>query len=154
MSKEFTYRLDYYWKAISLYAVALIVYGLVRGIQEGVSNGKIEVVLYDPLLLLLFAFVAGSALTLLVNWYMRRSIVIESTTITFKNRIRSRAIQLENISRINIGREKLIKVRGAFKVVKIRLKSRRRLLRIRTSSFHNEHELVQLLIEMKKKIKN
>lgn len=153
MTKEFTYRLDFYWKAISFYAVALILYGLARGIANGsLSEGRVEVVLYDPLLILLFIFVAGSALTLLINWYMRRSIIVGQDFISFRNRYRERTIHLSDITRMAIGREKLIKVRGAFKLVKIRLASRRRLLRIRTSSFHNEQELVQALAALKKKL--
>lgn len=151
--RVFTYRLDFYWKAISLYAGALICYALVRGLKESLNDGRIELVIYDPLLILLFAFVVGSALTLLITWYMRRTLIVGEDYITFRNRFRERTIRLSDIMRIGIGREKLIKVRGSFKLVKIRLASRRRLLRIRTSSFYNERELVEALHQLKTKVK-
>jgi len=150
LNNQFTYRLDIYWKAISMYAVALILYGLVRGVMGGLPDGTIKLVLLDPVLILLFAFVIGSSLSLLVNWYMRREIIITNNALIFKNRFREREIPLSQIERINIGREKIIKVRGAYKLVKIRLNTRRRLLRIRTSSFNNEQQLVESLIALKK----
>ena len=152
MKREFSYRLDFYWKVISLYAVALIGYALVRGWKEGMSSGRMQIVLMDPLLILLFAFVALSALGLCLSWFMRRSLIVGDDSITLRNRFRERTLLLNEISRMSIGREKVIKVRGAFKLVKIRLNSRRRLLRIRTSSFHNEHELVEALTQLKNRL--
>ncbi|MFN8368499.1 MAG: hypothetical protein U0Y96_14790 [Candidatus Kapaibacterium sp.] len=154
MNNQFTYRLDIYWRAISMYAVALILYGLVRGVMGGLPDATIKIVLLDPVLILLFAFVVGSSLALLVNWYMRREIIITDNAIIFKNRFRERTIPLSNIERIQIGREKIIKVRGAYKLVKIRLNTRRRLLRIRTSSFNNEHALVECLTNLKNSLSN
>ncbi len=152
MKREFTYRLDFYWKVISLYAVALICYALIRGLKEGLSSGRMEIVLLDPLLILLFAFVVFSALGLCLSWFMQRSLIISDDSITLRNRFRERTLLLSEISRMSIGREKVIKVRGAYKLVKIRLNSRRRLLRIRTSSFHHEHELVEALTRLKNKV--
>ncbi|MBX7153589.1 MAG: hypothetical protein K1X91_01420 [Bacteriodetes bacterium] len=154
MNNQFTYRLDIYWRAISMYAVALILYGLVRGVMGGLPDATIKIVLLDPVLILLFAFVAGSSLALLVNWYMRREIIVTDNAIIFKNRFRERTIPLSSIDRIQIGREKIIKVRGAYKLVKIRLNTRRRLLRIRTSSFNNEHALVECLTNLKNSLSN
>lgn len=143
---ESTYRLDYYWKAISFYAVATLVYSVVRGIYTfSHEDGSIKVVLYDPIMILLLLFICGSAMTLLVNWWMRRSIVINNDSIVFRNRFRQRTIHASDIEQMTIGKEKRVKVRGAFKLIKIRLKSRRRLLRIRTSSFNNERELVSAI---------
>ncbi|MBL7973768.1 MAG: hypothetical protein JNJ85_02575 [Candidatus Kapabacteria bacterium] len=154
MNNQFTYRLDIYWKAISMYAVALILYGLVRGVMGGLPDATIKIVLLDPVLILLFAFVAGSSLALFVNWYMRREIIVTDNAIIFKNRFRERTIPLSSIDRIQIGREKIIKVRGAYKLVKIRLNTRRRLLRIRTSSFNNEYALVECLTNLKNSLSN
>lgn len=137
-----------------MYAVALILYGLVRGVMGGLPDATIKIVLLDPVLILLFAFVAGSSLALLVNWYMRREIIVTDNAIIFKNRFRERTIPLSSIDRIQIGREKIIKVRGAYKLVKIRLNTRRRLLRIRTSSFNNEHALVECLTNLKNSLSN
>ncbi len=113
-----------------------------------------EIVINDPLLLLLFAFVVFSALGLCLSWFMGRSLIISQDGITLRNRFRERFIPLSDIDRIRIGREKVIKVRGAFKVVKIRLKSRRRLLRIRSSSFHQELELVDMLKDIQRRVQS
>ncbi len=154
MNTEFRYRLDFYWKAISFYAVALIAYAMVRGLRETWTSGRLELALLDPLLILLFAFVLGSTITLGIAWFMQRSITIGENEIVLRNRFRERHIPISDILRIGIGREKIFKVRGAFKVVKIRLNSRRRLLRIRTSSFNEEQELVQALRALRARIQS
>ncbi len=149
VNREYTYRLEFYWKGIAIYAVALIGYALVRGLKEGMSSGRIQIVLMDPLLILLLAFILLSSLGLLISWLMKRSLVVDERGIILRNRFRERVISIDDISKMSIGREKIIKVRGAFKLVKIRLRSRRRLLRIRTSSFHDEHDLVQSLVQLR-----
>jgi hypothetical protein len=46
----------------------------------------------------------------------------------------------------------MLKVRGVYKLVKIRLRSRRRLLRIRPSLYEQEQALVQSLIALKRQL--
>ncbi|MFY7997781.1 MAG: hypothetical protein ACOVSW_04195 [Candidatus Kapaibacteriota bacterium] len=147
--QEFPLRMDFYWQAIAVYALALICYALIRGT---VWDGSITLTLRDPIVVVLGVLVLGSCLWSLGNWFMRRSIVVGDAYIRFTNRFRSRTFQQTDIDVISIGKQKILKVRGVYKLVKIRLRSRRRLLRIRPSLYQHEQELVQTLIALKRRI--
>lgn len=134
---------------MSLYAAALILYAVMRSMMLGSPEGTVSVSLTDPLVLLLGVFVIGSALTLFANWYSRRTVIITKDGIRFRNRFRERTIPRSDIAQMLIGGEKRFKVRGAYRVVKIRLHSRRRWLRIRTSSFYDEHLMLEALESLK-----
>lgn len=149
LEQEFQLRMDFYWQAIAVYALALICYALVRGT---VWDGSITLTLQDPIVIVLGALVVGSCIWSLGNWYMRRSIIIGDSYIRFTNRFRSRTFQQKDIDVISIGRQKMLKVRGVYKLVKIRLRSRRRLLRIRPSLYEQEQALVQALIILKRRL--
>lgn len=78
--KIFMQRLNYYWQSIAIYAVALVLYAILKGtVQEGELSMSVD----DPLVMLLFAFVIMSGLGLLFALYMRRSIIITADSITF-----------------------------------------------------------------------
>ncbi|MFM8437711.1 MAG: PH domain-containing protein [Candidatus Kapaibacterium sp.] len=145
MQTQYTYRHDVYWRATSMYAGALIAYACIRGWSEGMSDGRIAIVLADPLLILLFAFAAGSALALCVRLFLRRTIIIDENGITIRDRFRERRYAVSDVARINFGKERVVHLRGMMPLVKIRLHSRRRYLRIRPSAFTHEKALLEAL---------
>ncbi len=145
MHMEYTYKHDVYWRATSMYACALIAYACIRGWSQGLSDGRLAIVLADPLLVLLFAFAVGSALALCVRLFLRRTVVIDNSGITIRDRFRERVYAVKDISRINFGKERMVHVRGMMPLVRIRLHSRRRHLRIRPSAFTNEKSLLEAL---------
>ncbi len=147
--QEFAYRLDFYWQAIAVYAVALLVYALLKG---SISAGALTLALYDPIVLLLGAVVLLSALTSVINWYMRRSVVVGETFIRFRNRFRTRTFYSNEIISIATGRKKLTRLGGAYRMVRIRLVHRRRILRVRPSLYEREHELMQALLVLKRRL--
>jgi hypothetical protein len=147
--QEFPLRMDFYWQAIAVYALSLICYALVRGTFW---DGSITLTLRDPIVIVLGALVLGSCVWSLGNWFIRRSIIVGETYLRISNRFRTRTFQQGDIDIISIGKQKMLKVRGAYKVVKIRLRSRRRLLRVRPSLYDREQELVQALIVLKRHI--
>lgn len=144
----FHQRIDFYWQYIAVYSLILIVYGMLRGT---IRKDTVSVVLSDPIIILLAAFILGSAISMLVIVYRRKTIIIGQDFITFKNRFRERKHSIKEISSITIGKEKLIKVRrGAFKVIKIMLYNRSKPIRIRPSSFNNEKSLVEEMTRLKR----
>ena len=145
MHMEYTYKHDVYWRATSMYACALIAYAGIRGLSEGLSDGRLAIVLADPLLVLLFAFAVGSALALCVRLFLRRTIIINDTGITIRDRFRERVYAVKDISRITFGKERVVHVRGMMPLVRIRLHGRRRHLRIRPSAFTHEKSLLEAL---------
>lgn len=147
--ERFEYRLDFYWQAIALYAVALLLYAVLKG---SVSSGSLTIALYDPVVLLLGAVVALSSLFSLANWYMRRSIVVGDAFIRFRNRFRTRTFYGRDILSISVRKRKLVQLRGAYRVVKIRLANRRRPLRVRPSLYENERALIQAIVQLKRRL--
>jgi uncharacterized membrane protein len=148
-AQVFRYRLDFYWQAIAFYAIALLLYAVLKG---SISAGTLTIALYDPIVLLLGAVVCGSVLVSLANSFMHRSVSIDGNSISFHNRFRTRTFTLADIRAMSIGKAKMVKVRGVYKVVKIRLVNRRRILRLRPSLYENEQELVQALIAVKRNL--
>lgn len=145
--QEFNYRLDYHWQAIAFYTIALLLFALVEGT---IANNTITLDLDNPIVILLFCFVVFAGLSITANWHSQRSIIIGENYITFRNRFREKTFNTAEISGISIGKEKIIKVRGAFKVAKITLHNRRRMLRIRPSLYENETQLIHSLTRLKR----
>jgi len=137
----FTYKLDFYYQAIVIYGVTLIAYAIVVGF----TKNSLDFVYRDQVVYLL-AFCALASFTgLLVNMISRRTIIIEPDKIVFANRFHRREILINAIVWIRIGREKKLKVRGSYKVAKIKLMNRRRVLRLRPSLFRPEDALIEAL---------
>ncbi|MDZ4745899.1 MAG: hypothetical protein SGJ05_07835 [bacterium] len=148
---EFKVRIDFYWQAVALYALTLIAYIVVRALWEStLQQGIVTVVLTDPIVVLLGSFVIGSSLVLLFNWLARRSILVGANGITFASRFHERTFSSEEIERITIGRDRRIKVRGMFSVVKIKIANRRRPLRIRTALYNKEAGLIAAIAGLRK----
>jgi hypothetical protein len=147
--QEFSYRLDFYWQAVALYAIALIAYALIKGT---IIDGSLTLTLHDPVVIVLGVVVGMSCLVSLANWFMKRTITIGANYIRFGNRFRTRIFSENDIVQISLGKQKLLKVRGSYKLAKIRLANRRRLLRIRPSLYAQEQELMQALIALKRRI--
>lgn len=148
---EFKVRIDFYWQAVALYALTLIAYIVVRALWEStLQQGIVTVVLTDPIVVLLGSFVIGSSLVLLFNWLARRAIVVKPNAITFTSRFHERTFTSDEIERIAVGRDRRIKVRGMFSVVKIKIENRRRPLRIRTALYNDEQGLIAAIVGLRK----
>ncbi|MFP4369863.1 MAG: hypothetical protein ACLFR2_09805 [Candidatus Kapaibacterium sp.] len=147
--KKFTQRLDFYWQSLSAYAVILIVYALFKGT---ISDGTVNIVLADPIVILLAFFVLISAISLLFQVSKNREIITGEDYIIFKSRLGQKKYTIDDIQKISLGREKLFQIRGAYKVIKIKLKDRKRTLWIRPSSFWDEQELVNEIARFKRLI--
>jgi hypothetical protein len=147
--QEFHYRLDFYWQAIALYASALLLYAFFKG---SVLEGTLTIQLRDPVVMALGVVVLGSAAFSLVNWYIRRSVVIGANFIRFRNRFQTRTFDSREIQSLSFRKRKIANVGGAYHLVKIRLLNRRRLLRLRPSLYNNDVEMVQMLVALKRRI--
>src|SRR5579883_3398905 len=134
----FTYKLDFYYEAIAIYAVTLAAYAVVVGF----AKGSADFVMKDQVVYLLAFCTLASAVGLLINVISCRTIIIENDKIVFASRFHRREIVVNDIIWIRIGREKRMKVRGSYKVAKIKLSQRKRLLRLRPSLFRPEDKLI------------
>ncbi|MBK9249950.1 MAG: hypothetical protein IPM69_18050 [Ignavibacteria bacterium] len=146
--KEFYYRIDFYWQAIAVYAVALVLYSLLRGT---IDSGQLSITLHDPIVVLLAIFVITTAIGAGISRFMNRRLIFTANGIILRNRFRERIFHKNDIQRISFGKERPSR-EGAYRIVKIRIAGRRRLLRIRPAGFDNERELTRSLTQLKRSI--
>lgn len=147
--QEFSYRLDYYWKAIASYAIGLPVYALIRGTIEG---DTFTLLLNDPVLLFLALLIITACVFALGNAFIRRSLLVDAHSLTFRNRFRERTFTLDDIASISIARETGTKTPRAYRVIRVYLTQRRRPLRIRPSLYDNDEELTKALAHLKQTV--
>lgn len=147
-NKAFMHRLNYYWQSIAIYAVALVLYTIVKGTMQ---EGSFSITITDPLFLLLCAFVVGSAIGLLFALYMRRSVIIGSDFITFRNRYTEKTLALSEIKKIRLARERRDET-GVYRIISINTKNRRRPYRLRPAGFDNEKEMISEILRLKKSL--
>ncbi len=138
--KEFRYRVDIYWRALALYLLVFVGYGVVR---SGVANGYVTVALTDPVSLLLLVFVLWTAAVLLWVWYRRPSIVVGKDYVRLRTRLRERWIRLQEMERLVLPRRQ----RG-FGRIRIRLKGRRRIIVVRPFAYERPQELMHEFLRL------
>ncbi|MFC2130467.1 hypothetical protein ACFLSQ_03445 [Bacteroidota bacterium] len=148
--KIYERRLDFYWQFIAVYSVALLIYVIMKGT---IIENTISFSFYDPVVLLLSLFIIATAISLLYQFYKKRSIILDIDFITLKTRFREKKYTLDMIRRITLSKDRRIRVKRPVRVIKIRLQNRRMPVRIRPSAFWNDSSLVQELMKIKKNIK-
>lgn len=144
---SFEKRFDFYWKSIAIYSIVLILYSLARGTIE---KGTLTLSVSDPIVILLFIIIVFSLFGYLYNIWKNPKIIISKDSIAFKTRFRERTIPVSQIIRIQQGREIITNLRRSLKVFRIYVTFRKKPYRIRPSSFWNETELTETLIQFKK----
>ncbi len=144
----FTYKLEIYYQAIAIYGVTLVAYAAVVGF----ARGSFEHVLRDQVVYVLAACTLAAAAGLIINVVARRRIEIDDEKIVVASSFHRREIPITEIIWVHIGKEKRMKVRGAFRVAKFKLRNRRKLLRLRPSLFHPEDRLVEALRQIDVKV--
>ena len=148
---RFKMRLDSYWQSIAVYAVTLLIYVAVKAMWDTtLQSGIVNVVLTDPIVVLLGVFVMVSLTALVVNSITRRSILVTDNAITFLSRFHERTFTLDEIDKIVVGRNRRIRIRGRLSMIKVHIKGRRRALRIRPAVFEDETQLVGALLALRK----
>ena len=146
-AKTFPQRLDFYWKFTSVYSVSLLCYFIIRGFIE---DFKFSHLIKDPIVILLLLFVIGPTIALLYNSYKKRSILVGKTYIIFKTRFKEKYYSIQEIRRIRVGRERLMRHRNRIiRIIRIDVMNRRLPIKIRVTSFWNSKELVQAVTKLK-----
>lgn len=149
--RTFHVQLDFYWQSIAVYAVTLIVYVIVKSMYYSqLQQGLVVVVLRDPIVVILGAFVGLAVTALIAEIVSERAIVVGPDFITFVNRFRQRTFMSDDIDRIIIGKDRRARVRPRTPVIRMHIKDRRRPLRIRPSLSDNEEELVSMVLALRR----
>jgi hypothetical protein len=152
-SKTFAKRLDFYWQFIAVYSVALIIIALFMG---SIEDGRLSLALTDPPVILLAVFVLFSVIGFFYNYYMNKKLIVGKDYIIFKSRFRERKYHTSEIARIAFARERKKSLEGAaeIRIIKIRVKNRRRVIKLRTSSFRDEQDMLRYIDNLKRNIKS
>ncbi len=142
MTEESTHvyraRLDFLYQSIAMYAVALVLYLIVR---SSVASEAFPSLWQDPLLFLLSAITLISVCALAYNLFMGRQIEIARDAIRFKSRARQRSVARSEVAFLQFG-PRFRQPRGRIRVVRIRLKGERRPIRIRLANFDRRRQLL------------
>jgi hypothetical protein len=151
---RFAVRLDSYWQSVAIYAVVLILYVVIKAMWEStLQSGIVNVVVTDPMVVLLGLFVVVSIIALIVNLVSRRTIIVADDGITFVSRYHQRTFSIDEIDRIRLGRERRLKIRGVLSLVKVHIRGRRRSIRIRPAVYENEQDLVAALFTLRERLR-
>jgi len=146
--KQYSKRLDFYWKYIAVYAIAIIIYALLRGSFE---EWTFTVMLFDPLVILLFVFIVFTILGLFFEYSKKQILIVGNDYLLLINRFRKRNINRQIIKKIII-RQVRAKYSAKLRIIRIYLTTRRRPIIIRPSSYWNESDLINSISTLKKNI--
>jgi hypothetical protein len=136
--KTFKYKLDFYYQQALSY---LLVFLLYAGIKGSLFEDQFRFVFKDPLVYIMMFFVAIALVTLVLNLYRNRRLVITDDRLMFQSRHREREIKVSEIEWMHIGREMLVQTAGHFQLVIFKMKGRKRLFRIRLGRYERDREL-------------
>ena len=149
----FRVRLEPYWQSVAVYASTLILYVVIKSLWETtLQSGIVNIVLTDPIVVLLGAFVLVSVLGLVITSVTHRTVAVSENGITFASRFHERVFTLDEIERITRGRGRRIKLRGVTSHIKVSIRGRRRPLRVRPAVYTNEQQLVDALMLLKQRL--
>lgn len=148
-SKIYKQRFDFYWKSIAIYTVVLLGYGLIRNF---IGDRKFVALEHDPVFILLAIFIVGSTLMYLHKLFWVRTLIIDETSITMKNRFHETTYSKDNIEKLYIGKERPFQSRETYRVIKITLKNRMRKIRIRPHNYWDDKQLFDDISRVKEYI--
>jgi len=149
MHKHFKRRFEFYYQSVAVYAVALILYAAIRGTFGG---SEFKLVFKDPIVYAFIIVLVYSLVVLALNMLYQRDVVVTDDAIVFQNRFDSRTISLPEVEWIQVGRPKRMRVRGSYRVIKLKLKNHMRALRINPVHFHDEQGMMETFAALKERI--
>ena len=150
-TKIFKYKMSFYYVSTIIYFVAFLLYVLIRG--EFVED-SFKLITKDPIIYFFAIIVIISLVSLLFNLYKNRYLEFGEQSLSFVNRFRVREFRFNDIKKMKISREKNGGENGAFKIVRIKFKSKRLLIVIRPYDYENGEELLKKFQELKSSIEN
>lgn len=139
MKKEFKYKLDFYYQQTLIYLSVLVLYAGIRG---SFIENQFSFVFNDPIVFIFVIFFFISLVTLFLNVYRNRKLILFDDKIIFHTRAQEREIPLTEIEWMHIGRERFVQTAGKFQLVIFKVRGRRWSYRIRVGRYERDRELV------------
>lgn len=138
--KTFKYKLDFYYQQTLIYLVALLLYAGIRG---SFVEDQFMLIYKDPIMYIMVLFFVVSVAVLLLNKIRDRRLKVDDDTIVFHNRSHERVVKVSDIEWMHIGRERLVQTAGLFQLIVFKVKSRKRIFRIRAGRYERAEELIR-----------
>ncbi|MCL5266846.1 MAG: hypothetical protein M1469_01935 [Bacteroidetes bacterium] len=149
MHKHFKRRFEFYYQSVAVYAMALILYAVIRGTF---AEGEFRIVFRDPIVYAFVIVLLYSVVILVFNMLYQRDVVVTDDSIILGNRFDIKTIKLSEIEEIRVGRAKRMKVRGSFRVIRVKLKDHRRSVRINPVHFHDEKDMIETFKNLSQRV--
>lgn len=143
--KVHKYRMDFYYQSLVIYLIFFAAYVILKGSLSDSFN-----VLYDdPIFYILIIFIALFLVLVVMNIIRSPMIILKSDRIVFKNRFGSREVMYDDIMNVKIGRRRQKEEDITYRIIKLKLKHRKRMLRIRANDFERGTELIKEFLRIK-----
>ena len=144
--KVHKYRMDFYYQSLVIYLIFFAAYVLIKG-----SLSESFKVLYnDPIFYILIIFIALFLVIVILNIVRSPMIILKSDRIELRNRFGSREVLYDDILSVKIGKRRHADEDTTYRIIKLKLKHRKRMLRIRANDFERGSELIREFLRIKK----
>lgn len=138
--------MDFYYQALVIYLIFFAVYVLFKG-----TIGESFIELYnDPIFYILIFFIIIFLGIVIANLIRSPKIIIKDNKVVFENKFGKREVLFSDILNIKIGRTRLKGEEITYKIIKLKLRNRRKLLKIRANDFERGEELINEFLNLKK----
>jgi hypothetical protein len=144
--KVYKYRMDFYYQLLVIYLVFFVLYAVIKG---QFFEEKFQLVLNDPIIYILVLFIALFLVLVLINIIRNKQIVMQNDRVVLRNRFGSREILFNEILNIKIGRHRKRNLDVPYRIIKLKLLHRRKLLRIRANEYERGSELIREFLKIK-----
>lgn len=143
--KVHKHRMDFYYQSLVIYLLFFAAYVLIKG-----TMGESFRSLYnDPIFYILILFIAIFLFIVVINIIRAPMIILKSDRIVLKNRFGSREVLFTDVVNVKIGRRRKADEETTYRIIKLKLKHRRKLLRIRANDFERGSELIREFLKIK-----
>ncbi|MDA0986114.1 MAG: hypothetical protein O3A55_00695 [Bacteroidetes bacterium] len=149
MSREYIYKLDFYYQQALIYMVTLVIY---IGIKGTFIDKDWQLTMQDPVIYMISFFVFVAFVVLILNRWRERKIILTDNKIIFWRRSNESEILIQNIEWIYIGRERGVKTAGLHQMVLLKVKNRKRAYRIRVGRYERQKNLLEQFQHLAKTI--
>lgn len=144
--KIYKYRMDFYYQTLVIYFLFFIIYAVIKG---SFFEEKFQLVFNDPIIYILIIFIFIFLVIVILNIIRSRQIIMKNDRMVLKNRFGSREVLFNEILNIKIARKRIPKDNVPFKIIKLKLKNRKRMLRIRANEYEHGSELIKEFLKIK-----
>ena len=144
--------MSFYYQSTIIYFVVFLLYLIIRG--EFIED-SFKLVTKDPIIYCLGIIVLISLLSLLYNLYKNKHLQIAENGIHFIDRFKQRSFLYTEMESVKISKSRTERISNKpFRLIRVKLNNRRRLLIIRPYDYEKQNELINRFEEIGKRIGN